>query len=162
MAEQIKLRVPLDGSGQPNTKTCWFACYCMMYVATNKTVDDLRSRLSGEGYDLSKLLSRGLDQDEYGKVCHAANLRDVLRAGAMAWTMGDVIHRLGVWGPIFVATTKFNGHAMVLYGADAKLERLTVADPYTQGAFTDAHNEYYTLDGFKKIIQPVPYALQVF
>lgn len=158
----IKLPLATSGYGQPNTKTCWYACYAMMYGWKRKSIDELRQNLSGAGYDLGRLLSRGLDQDEYGKVCHAAGLRDVLRVGALAWTLGDVAHRLSVWGPIYVASTKYNGHAMVLYGVDGKLGNLIMADPYTTGEYSDAHNEYYTLDGFKQIIQPVPYALQVF
>ena len=158
----VKLSLPMIGYGQPNTKTCWFACYAMMYGWNKKTVDDLKKKLTDAGYDLSKLLSRGLDQDEYGKLCHAVGMAEVLRVAAQAWSMGDVLHRLSVWGPIFVASTKCAGHAMVLYGADSKTGNLTLADPYTTGEYTDAHNEYYTLDGFRKIIQPVDFALQVF
>lgn len=159
--DAVELFLPMDGYGQPNTKTCWFACYAMMYAWKKKTVVELKQKLTDKGYDLSRLLSRGLDQHEYGKICHAAGLSDLLRVQVLSWSMGDLIHRLSFLGPIYVATTKYAGHAMVVYAASGKTGTLKLADPYTRGEFTDAHTEYYTLDGFKEIVQPIGFALQV-
>jgi hypothetical protein len=53
------------------------------------------------------------------------------------------------------------GHAMVLYGADVKMNNLIVADPYsTGGDYGSAHTEYFKLNKFRGTIQPVQYALK--
>lgn len=156
--------LPMEGYSQPNSKTCWYACYAMMYAWNNKTVAELDQNLVKVGYDLSEIKNRGLEDYEYGKVAHAVGTRDVLRISALNWTIDDVIHRLKRWGPIFMCTMELGGgHAMVLYGVDIKLSNLLVADPYSTGAeYGSAHKEYFSLTKFRGTIQPVDYALQVF
>jgi hypothetical protein len=157
------LSLPMEGYGQPNSKTCWYACYAMMYAWKKRNVSELDQNLSNAGYKLSEIKSRGLEDSEYGKVAHAVGTRDVLRISALNWSLDDVVDRLQRWGPIFLCTMELGGgHAMLLYGVDLKLGNLIVADPYTTGAdFTSAHNEYFSLEKFRGTIQPVDYALQV-
>jgi hypothetical protein len=162
--------LPLDGYGQATRFICWYACYKMMYIWKGLTSYQLNKNLTDAGYDLQELSGRGLVPDEYGKICHAVGLVEVQTAAAAYWSISDVIFRLKRWGPIWVATDKFNGHAMVLYGAQTHRVAddkpgVTLADPYspvTEGGPANAHNEYSSLDGFKQMIQPWNYSLQVF
>ncbi len=156
--------LPMEGYSQPNSATCWYACYAMMYGWQKKSVSELDRSLSGAGYSLSEIKNRGLKDAEYGKVAHAVGTRDVLRISALNWSIDDVVDRLRRWGPIFLCTMELGGgHAMVLYGVDIKLGNLMVADPYSVGGdYGSAHTEYFSLNKFRGTIQPVDYALQVF
>ena len=162
--DKFVLPLPTQGFAQPNSASCWYACYAMMYAWKNKSVAELDQKLSSAGYDLGKIKNRGLKDDEYRKVAYAVGTREVLRISALNWSLEDIVDRLQRWRPIFLCTLELGGgHAMVLYGADTKLNNLIVADPYSVGAdFGSAHNEYFTLNKFRGTIQPVDYALQVF
>lgn len=162
--EKYVLPLPMQGFVQPNTVTCWYACYAMMYAWKKIDVAKLDENLVAAGYELSDIKNRGLQDYEYGKVAHAVGTRDVLRVSAANWSLDDVIDRLKRWGPIFLCTKeRGGGHAMVLYGVDSMFSRLIVADPYSTGSdYGSAHTEWFELQQFKDTIQPVEYALQVF
>lgn len=161
-----KFILPLEkeGFGQPNNKTCWYACYAMMYVWKNMSVAQLDSNLVKAGYNLSEIKNRGLEDYEYQKVARAVGTKEVLTISAVNWSLDDVADRLKRWGPIFLATKELGGgHAMVLYGVDLALEKLIVADPYTVGGdYKSAHDEYFTIKTFRQTVQPVGYAVQCF
>lgn len=159
--QAVTLKVPMDGYGQPNTKTCWYACYAMMYAWKGLTTSSLNEKLEAIGIPRT----RGLVDTEYRKVAFAVGMDGVSYTAAKSWDLETVIHRLTCWGPIFCCTTKFQGHAMVLYGVDPGLNRLALADPYshgTDGIWTNAHSEFWPLSTWQSMIQPVRLSLQVF
>ena len=162
--DKYVLPLPMQGFAQPNSATCWYACYAMMYAWKNKSTSELDQKLSAAGYNLSDIKNRGLKDDEYRKVAYAVGTRDVHRMSALNWSLEDIIDRLQPWGPIFLCTLELGGgHAMVLYGVDPKMNNLIIADPYSVGGdYGSAHKEYFTLNRYKSTIQPVDYALQVF
>jgi Papain-like cysteine protease AvrRpt2 len=162
--DKYVLSLPMQGNSQPNSKTCWYACYAMMYAWKGIGAAELDRSLSAAGYQLSDIKNRGLKEEEYGKVAHAVGTRDVLRISAINWSIEDIVDRLQRWGPIFLCTMELGGgHAMVLYGVDLKLNNLIIADPYSVGGdYGSAHNEFFSLKKFQGTIQPVEYAIQVF
>ena len=168
--DSVLLPLELQNLAQQTSKCCWYACYQMMYIWNKRTLYDLDKNLTDAGYNLRELLGlgpnpKGLDPSQYGPICQAVGFVGVSIAAAMTWSMDDVIFRLNKWGPIWVATDKYDGHAMVLYGADSKTGHLTLADPYTpatEGSPFDAHYAIWTLDYFKTNCQPWHFSLQVF
>lgn len=162
--DKFTLPLPMHGFAQPNSVTCWYACYAMMYAWQKKTALQLGQRLVAGGYKLDEIKSRGLKDSEYRKVAHAVGTCDVLRSSAVEWSLEDIIDRLQRWGPIYFSTLELGGgHAMVIYGVDTKLNNVIIADPYTLGGdYGSAHTEYFTLKKFRGTIQPVDYAIQVF
>ena len=168
MEEQtsVRLKLPLAGYGQPNGKTCWYACYAMMYAWKGWSVSTLNERIAGTKIPRD----RGLRQEEYGPMATAVLMTGVSVGAVKSWDIRTVIYRLSTWGPLFCCTTKFDGHAMVLLGADAVLNQVEVANPYNivdyeasrGGSWTDAACEYYKLADWHAIIQPVPFAIQAF
>lgn len=158
------LKLPMEGFAQPNSVTCWYACYAMMYAWQKKTPLELDQRLSAAGYKLSDIKNRGLQDHEYQRVAYAVGTRDVHRPSALNWSLTDVSDRLESWGPIYLSTLELGGgHAMVIYGVDIKMKNILIADPYsTGGDYGSAHTEYFTLSKFAGTVQPVPYAIQVF
>ncbi len=161
--EKFVLPLPKQGFSQPNTATCWYACYAMMYAWKNKSIAELDQRLSNAGYNLADIKNRGLKDGEYRRVAYAVGTRDVLYTSVLNWSLEDIIDRLQRWGPIFLCTQELGGHALVLYGANTKLKNLIAADPNSIGGdYGSAHDEYFTLSRFRGTIQPVSYAIQVF
>jgi hypothetical protein len=161
--DKFVLPLPKQGFAQPNTTTCWYACYAMMYAWKNKSVTELDQKLSAAGYNLSDIKNRGLKDDEYRRVAYAVGTRDVLRNSAVNWSLEDIVDRLQRWGPIFLCTMELGGHAILLYGVDIKLKNLIIADPNSIGGdYGSAHDEYFTLGKFRGTIQPIDYAVQVF
>lgn len=161
---KFALPLPMEGYGQPNSVSCWYACYAMMYVWNNKTVNELDQKLAAVFNDLTALKNRGLNDFEYCKIARAVGTRDVLRMSALNWSLEDIIDRLKRWGPIYISTKEYGGgHAMVVYGVDPEFGNIFVADPFTgRGNAYSAHTECFNLAKFRGTIQPVEFAVQVF
>lgn len=139
MADDRKYEVPnVTPIAQPTSKTCWLACYQMLYKSKNKKTSEIEPKLR-----------KALGDATYDSICNDTGLLDehLQKATAALGLFGltkkhlsditNVDDHLRKSGAIMCTGTfsfgKVTGlHAVVICGIDLDRKTLTMIDPYYQ------------------------------
>ena len=139
MADSRKYEVPgVTPIAQPTSKTCWLACYRMLFKYANQPVSTIEAKVKaalGETTFKKVLNETGLLDEHLGKVCASLGFSGMTKKSLSDITNFDDYLRKS--GPLMCTGTfsfgKVSGlHAVIICGIDLDRKTLTMIDPYYQ------------------------------
>jgi len=134
-----KYEVPkVTPMAQPTSKTCWLACYRMLFKSKGKDINDIEPKLLkvfGKTTYESILNSTGLLDEHLAKATAALGLYGLTKKHLSDITNFD--DHLRKSGAVMCTGTfsfgKVTGlHAVIICGIDLERKTLTMVDPYYQ------------------------------
>jgi hypothetical protein len=139
MDQDPKYQVPnVIPMAQPTSKTCWLACYRMLYKFKGRDVGDIdtamRKAFGDDGYD-SIINQTGLLDEHLAKATAALGFYGMPKTSlADIDKFSDYLRKSG---PLMcTGTFSFNKvtglHAVIICGVDLDAKTMTMVDPYYQ------------------------------
>lgn len=164
--KSVTLKFSVKGLGQPTSSTCWYASYCMMYAFKGQKHEDVLPKLRNKNLKVDEMLKRGLLPEELLPAGQALGVTSVHPDFLKADDYSALVTRL-TKSPIWFAMDLTDDgitqptHAVVIYGADEKLDRVAYYDPYAKPFTGDPEKGWWTMADYKKKIFPTCWAAQV-